>query len=498
MMRRILVVTALLLAVPASAHAATLTKSGSTLTYVGGAGVNQVTFTESSPGNVIVQRVGLDADPIAATGCSTPEITPGTTIQCVGIATLVADGGAGDDRLDGTALTAVNATLKGGAGADLLSDGGGNDTLDGGAGDDIVDDGPGNDTLTGGDGDDELEDAAGADSLSGGNGIDYAAVSGNVSLDDVADDGAPGEGDNVHSDIEDASASAPSPAAAVTIAGSPASNVLSVGVGKGTIIGGAGADTLSGGAGDDTFDARDGWPDRVTCGGGVDTVTADTLDQIAADCENVTATAFVGGADDRPPAVTWSAPASGATLSADGTTTLAVAASDDRGIARVQFYDDDRLVCEDTAAPYTCAYAPRGGDVGRDTLIARAVDTGDQSTSVVQSVTVGRFTPKAFTLKLAPARDKFAPYRFVTSGKLTLPAPVSPSQGCGGGRVTITAKAAGKAIATRHVTLSRHCEYQLQLSFAHRRGSKLRISARFDGDDVMKARTAATRTVRTG
>jgi hypothetical protein len=196
--------------------------------------------------------------------------------------------------------------------------------------------------------------------------------------------------------------------------------------------------------------------------------------------------------------VTWSAPGSGATLSADSPTTLAVSATDDHGVARVQFYDDDRLVCDDTLAPYTCAYAPRGGDVGRDTLIARAVDSADQSTSAVQAVTVRRFSAKAFTLKLAPSRDKTAPYRFTASGTLTLPAPVAPTQGCLGGQVTITAKAAGKTIVTRHVSVSRHCEYQLKLSFAHRRGSQLRIGARFGGNDVMSAKAAPTRIAKTG
>jgi hypothetical protein len=196
--------------------------------------------------------------------------------------------------------------------------------------------------------------------------------------------------------------------------------------------------------------------------------------------------------------VTWSAPGSGATLSADSPTTLAVSATDDHGVARVQFYDDDRLVCDDAVAPYTCAYAPRGGDVGRDTLIARAVDTADQSTSVVQAIDVGRFTAPKLTLKLAPSRDATAPYRFIATGKLSIPAPVAPTQGCSGGQVTITAKAAGKTIALRHVTLSRHCEYQLRLTFAHRRGSQLRIGARFDGNAVMKPQAAPSRIARTG
>ena len=70
---------------------------------------------------------------------------------------------------------------------------------------------------------------------------------------------------------------------------------------------------------------------------------------------------------------------------------LSVNATDDRGLAKVQFFDDDRLLCEDTAAPFNCAYQPRGGDVGRNTLIAVAIDGAGQTTSAVRAVTVRRF-----------------------------------------------------------------------------------------------------------
>ena len=119
-----------------------------------------------------------------------------------------------------------------------------------------------------------------------------------------------------------------------------------------------------------------------------------------------------GPFDDRPPSVAWTAPAAAASLTANGATTLSVNASDDRGVARVQFLDDDRTVCEDTAAPYTCTYQPRGGDVGRNTLIAVAVDGANQTTSVPRPVTVRRFEPRELGIALRPSRDRTAPYSF--------------------------------------------------------------------------------------
>ena len=92
----------------------------------------------------------------------------------------------------------------------------------------------------------------------------------------------------------------------------------------------------------------------MICNGGTDTVLADTLDLVSPSCENVQIQASPGGPfDDRPPSLAWTAPAAGADITANAATTLAVNAADDRGVAKVQFFDDDRLVCEDSTAPYT-------------------------------------------------------------------------------------------------------------------------------------------------
>jgi Ca2+-binding RTX toxin-like protein len=57
--------------------------------------------------------------------------------------------------------------------------------------------------------------------------------------------------------------------------------------GNDTIQGASGADTVDAGDGDDTINVPDGNADKVTCGAGIDTVRGDTVDEVAADCENV-------------------------------------------------------------------------------------------------------------------------------------------------------------------------------------------------------------------
>ena len=107
--------------------------------------------------------------------------------------------------------------------------------------------------------------------------------------------------------------------------GGPATDQLSGDDGDDTLAGGGGrrrrrsagsaSTSSSGEAGDDDIRVRDGIQDVVRCGDGSDKVDADTLDEIAADCEAVTRTprrrrrATSGARDRVAPRVEVGAPA---------------------------------------------------------------------------------------------------------------------------------------------------------------------------------------------
>jgi Ca2+-binding RTX toxin-like protein len=69
--------------------------------------------------------------------------------------------------------------------------------------------------------------------------------------------------------------------------GEDGNDTLLAGNGNDILQGGSGADTVDAGEGDDTINVPDGNADKVACGGGTDTVRADTVDEVAADCEKV-------------------------------------------------------------------------------------------------------------------------------------------------------------------------------------------------------------------
>ena len=131
--------------------------------------------------------------------------------------------------------------------------------LNGGDGNDSLIGGSGNDTLHGGSGNDTLDGGLGADDLFGDGGSDTADYSHRtenlrLTLDNVANDGASGEGDNIHADIETILGGSGND----FIQGNPFANKLVGNAGNDTLFGGAGNDTLIGGPGTDQLDGQGG------------------------------------------------------------------------------------------------------------------------------------------------------------------------------------------------------------------------------------------------
>jgi Ca2+-binding RTX toxin-like protein len=258
-------------------------------------------------------------------------------------------GGAGNDEIQDSSGDeanrklfgdAGNDVLKGYGGSDYLDGGDGNDEVDGGAGPDRVYGGPGNDTMWG----DHYEDAS-PDVIDGGAGYDntqdWSIPSDlqnqptiDVTLDGVANDGRPGEGDNVvgveklqmyvvgrlvGSDAaEDFNIYNPGntgPSNLIgrggndrliandfddTVDGGAGNDHVEGGMGNDTVTGGPGQDVIYGDAtaasctwysckvpfGNDVIYARDGEVDNIDCGIGTDKAYVDAVD-VVANCETV-------------------------------------------------------------------------------------------------------------------------------------------------------------------------------------------------------------------
>jgi len=100
---------------------------------------------------------------------------------------------------------------------------------------------------------------------------------------------------------------------------------------------------------------------------------------------------------------------------------------------------------------------------------------------------------------VSPARDTRAPYRFRTSGKLTLPSGMTRAVGCRG-RVSVQIKRGNVTISTRRVSLTRTCTFSSRVSFANRRrfarAARLKFTVRFLGNSRVSPATATARYAR--
>lgn len=334
-----------LLAAPTTAGAATLRVENGTYVYEGTEGIDGLNVRGGEQGELVF--TGMGANPPA--GCTSGVWD--NDAHCEHGPVRV-EGHGGNDRM-GIELTTpdgIEIRMNGGDGNDTITGHNGPSTLDGGPGNDEVTGGAGIDTVLGGPGDDlvtgdgyvdiypdVVDGGPGTDSSTSdwtnnsGNGLPQPPVT--VTLDGIANDGRPGENDNVTSierirfnygvtliaGGEPVDFEVPSNAGGVKVklVGSPQADRLKSAHGHDELDGGGGDDNLEGGfgndvitggpgrdqihgdstggcdfvvchaaVGNDTINARDGEVDSIDCGVGEDIAYVDAAD-VVNNCEQV-------------------------------------------------------------------------------------------------------------------------------------------------------------------------------------------------------------------
>jgi hypothetical protein len=289
--------TLLLIAValaPAAAHAGDVRKEGSILVYDGSDTLSDgVRVTEGFiPPRVEFTR--LTTQPLTiGSGAGACTYDGPDQVECrfdmIGTVTRVwLLGGDAYDRFE-SRFSPYAVTVRAGGGGDEIYAGPTADDLEGGPGGDYIDGWSGDDVLRGQAGRDTLRPSTGADLIEGGTQFDRAdygdrTAGVTVTIGTGADDGEPGEGDNVLADVEDAAGGAGND----KLVGTAGANELIGGGGADELIGGTGFDVFFGGPGDDRLLAQDGAADQVTCADGADTAFVDAVDALS-ECEAVDA-----------------------------------------------------------------------------------------------------------------------------------------------------------------------------------------------------------------
>jgi Ca2+-binding RTX toxin-like protein len=169
----------------------------------------------------------------------------------------VAVNGRGDrDKVTVQSNVTIGCRIDGGTG---------NDTLQGGAGPDTLIGGPDSDQLEGNAGNDTLDGGAGSDKIFGNEDVDlvdYSSRTANLTimLDRQANDGEPGENDNIQDSCEQIFCGSGNDTITTDTSptGNSSDNVFWGMGGNDTLDGGVGNDWLEGGAGDDSLSGNVG------------------------------------------------------------------------------------------------------------------------------------------------------------------------------------------------------------------------------------------------
>jgi hypothetical protein len=265
--------TAGLLLTGSTAFASTLTHDGDNVTWTAdpGVGTEAVALMEPNPGDLSIYTAddpveyddqGGTSD-VVDVNCTDTDAAPmdgqAESVDCLGISTVTADGGGGEDYIDaggtwfGAELLSILATLDGGPGGDEIHGGFAGDPF-GGTGD-TINGGQGNDDLFGYDGLDVISGGENDDIIMGGNDDDQ------LSGDEGDDQGYGEEGDDF-------------------VRGGDADD---------HVEGGNGMDDVDGEDGSDsTNESDDGGADVTRGGAGTDSISYDSCVDSCSDNDDIT------------------------------------------------------------------------------------------------------------------------------------------------------------------------------------------------------------------
>ncbi len=189
--------------------------------------------------------------------------------------------------------------------------------------------------------------------------------------------------------------------------------------------------------------------DTTTVANGTHTLTAVARDAAGNTTTSQPVTVTVANADTTPPMVTMTLPSSGATVS--GSVSVSATASDDVGVAGVQFrLDGGNLGSEVTSPPYNVTWDTTGVSNGAHTLTAIARDAAGNTTtagSITVMVDNADTTPPTVSIT-SPANDASV------SGTVTLTAVAADNVGVTGVRFRVNGADVGSEDTTSPYSVS--------------------------------------------
>jgi hypothetical protein len=207
---------------------------------------------------------------------------------------------------------------------------------------------------------------------------------------------------------------------------------------------------------------------------------------------------------DTAPTVKITSPLNRALLPTTAPTPIVATAADDHAVASVRFIILGKTLCVDTTVPYTCDFVPTASRVGRNSILAVATDSAQQQGQDLIDVSLGKFRPRALTLRVIPRGRRGTPHtRFTVKGRLRNPRGVSRALGCASGTVSVRFKVRRTTIRTIRIGVHRDCTYRrrmvrFRMGAALQPHTRVRAVARFLGNQVLTTKSSKRKFVVVG
>jgi hypothetical protein len=148
-----------------------------------------------------------------------------------------------------------------------------------------------------------------------------------------------------------------------------------------------------------------------------------------------------------------------------------------------------RTLCVVTAAPFACAFAPQGSDVGGQSLRLVVTDALGQTAEDSRNVVVSRFAAK---LKLSVAKKATkAGVKRTIKGTVKFPSAVAKAQACEG-KVMLTVKRGGRSILNQEVPLTKRCTFSRSVT-TKRAKQSFSAKVTFSGNTVLNTTNSSRR-----
>jgi hypothetical protein len=174
-------------------------------------------------------------------------------------------------------------------------------------------------------------------------------------------------------------------------------------------------------------------------------------------------------------------------------TVVAISPTSNVGIAKIEWFLGDRLICTVTGAPFTCTIVPKASDVGLQSLRVVITDKNGLTTVLSRQVLVPLFKARGVSISVKYQRASRGRVRRTITARVLMPNGVSAREACASSRINLVVTRNFRPFSNSQPSLDSVCSARLRITSRRGKRQIYAISARFGGNTVLLPVTKSRR-----